>query len=308
MKLKRSVPARLSAAAAALMMIAATAGCANNSSTGTTSTSGGADKKITAAVIPGWTDQIASMYLTKVVLEDKGYTVDIKELSDIAPIYAGTAKGDIDLFEGAPERIQQPQWDTYKSDLEDLGAFATTKLFLAVPDYVTDVKSLSDLPANASKFDGTIYGIEPGAGMTKLTQDKVFPDYGLEDSYKLQASSTAAMLAELKKATDAKQPIVVSLWDPFWASAAFPVRALEDPKGSFGQPEGVHIIGRKGFSQDHPDVADMMKNWKLEQDKFNELQDWITNKYSAGQEVEATKAWLKENPGVAEEMGKHIKS
>jgi glycine betaine/proline transport system substrate-binding protein len=66
-----------------------------------------------------------------------------------------------------------------------------------------------------------IIGIEPGAGLTMATQ-RMIKDYGLSD-WTLQTSTTAAMLAALKKAVDAKKPIVVTLWRPHWAYSAYPL-------------------------------------------------------------------------------------
>lgn len=306
MKLKQSRPARLAAAGVSLLMAAVVAGCGSSAST--TSSDSSADKTITMGVVPGWTSDLAVLNLYKAILEPKGYTVEVKELSEISTVYAGTAKGDLDVFSSPTERIQKAYWDQYQDKLEDLGTYYDNNtLFLAVPDYMTDVQSISDLPAHAAALEGKIVGLEPGAGMTKITQEKVFPDYGLDSAFKLQTSSTAAMLAELKSATDAKKPIVVSLWQPFWANSAFPVRALKDPKGSFGEPEGIHTIARKGFSQEHPDVAAMMSNLKINDEQYATLEDYIVNKYPAGQEQEAVKAWLKENPDFAPALEQHLK-
>lgn len=304
--LKQTTPARLAAAGLAVIMATVVAGCGSNSAS-STSTTDTAKKTITMGVVPGWTSDIAAMHLYKAVLEPKGYTVNIKELSEISTVYAGAAKGDLDIFSSPNERIQKPYWDEYKDKLEDLGTYyANNTLFLAVPDYMTDVQSISDLPAHAAELEGKIIGIEPGSGMTKITQEKVIPDYGL-DGFKLQVSSTAAMLTELKKATDAKKPVVVSLWQPFWANAAFPVRALKDPKGAFGPAEGIHTIARKGFSADHPDVAAMMSNFKLTDEQYGTLEDTMVNKYPKGKEQEAIKAWLDQNPEVAPALEKHLK-
>ncbi|MFJ8105997.1 glycine betaine ABC transporter substrate-binding protein [Streptomyces sp. NPDC096132] len=49
---------------------------------------------------------------------------------------------------------------------------------------------------------------------------------------------------------------------------AFPVRALEDPKGAFGKPEGLHSLARDGFSEDFPEVADVIKNFKLTDEQY----------------------------------------
>jgi glycine betaine/proline transport system substrate-binding protein len=197
--------------------------------------------------------------------------------------------------------------DTYGSKLEDLDTYyPNAGLFMAVPTYA-GVKSIADLPSHAAEFNDRVVGIEPGAGLTKLTQDKAFPEYGLNKNYKLVLSSTTAMLTELKKATQAKQPIVVTLWKPFWANQAFPVRPLEDPKGAYGGTEGLHTLAYKGFSKDHPEVANMIKHFKLTDEQYGTLEDTIVNKFGQGQEKQAVAAWLKANPDFAPNLEKYLK-
>ncbi len=259
-------------------------------------------------VVQGWTDQTGTAYLLQNILQDNGYTVDIKELADNAPNYAGLANGDIDMISsGWPERTQKSYMDQYGDKIEDLGIFYdNASLFLAVPDYV-DVTSMDELPSHADEFGGVVTGIEPGAGLTRLTKDNAFPDYGLDQDYKLVLSSTTAMLTELKKATDAKEPIVVTLWKPFWANQSFPVRALEDPKKAYGDPESLHSLGRLDFAKDFPAVANMVKHFKLDDEQYGSLEDTIVNKFDAGQEAEAVAAWLKENPDYKPELEKYLK-
>src|SRR5699024_3125210 len=58
------------------------------------------------------------------------------------------------------------------------------------------------------------------------------------------------MLSELETALDEESDVVVTLWRPFWANHAYPVKALEDPAGAFGEPESMHVMGRSGFGED----------------------------------------------------------
>ena len=291
---------RLGVALVALVL--AVAGCGSDSG-------GGDDKELTIGAVQGWTDQTGTAALLKNILERKGYTVKITSLSDNAPVYAGMAKGDIDIMGSAwPERTQKSYMDKYGDKLEDLGTYyPNAGLFMAVPTY-SDVKSIADLPAKASEFKDRVVGIEPGAGLTKLTKDEAFPDYGLDKDYKLVLSSTTAMLTELKKATEAKEPIVVTLWKPFWANQSFPVRPLEDPKKAYGDTEGLHTLATKGFRKDHPDVAEMIKNFKLTDEQYGTLEDTIVNKFGQGKEDEAVAAWLKENPDYAKKLESYLKS
>lgn len=167
---------------------------------------------------------------------------------------------------------------------------------MAVPEY-TDISSIEDLKGAEDQFDGRIVGIEPGAGLTKATKDNVIPDYGLED-YTFQTSSTTAMLAELKSATDAKKDIVVTLWRPFWANSAFPVKDPKNPKVALGEAEGLHELARTGFKKDMPEVASMMKNFKLTDAQYGELEDMVVNTYGDGKEAQAVDAFFEKNPDV----------
>jgi glycine betaine/proline transport system substrate-binding protein len=259
-------------------------------------------------VIPGWTDETATTGLLKDVLEDNGYTVEVTELSDNAPMYTALSNGDIDILSSAwPELTHKTYMDRFGDDIEDIGAYyegATS--FLAVPEY-SDLESIEDLPAAAGEFGGQIIGIEPGAGLTEATQKSVIPDYGLDSDYELVLSSTAAMLTELKKATEAEEPIVVTMWKPFWANISFPIKALEDPKAAYGEPENLHVLARKGFSDDQPEVAEMLANFTMDDEQFSTLENMVVNDFGEGEEQEAAQAWLEENPEFGDELAGYLK-
>ena len=285
-----------------------TVGCGGGDSGGSGNGGGEGDKTITMGVIPGWTDETATTYLLKDVLEDNGYTVEVTELSDNAPMYTALANGDIDVLSSSwMELTHKSYMEEYGESLEDLGVYyegATS--FLAVPEYV-DITSIEELPGRADEFGGRVVGIEPGAGLTKMTQESVFPEYGLDQDYELVLSSTAAMLTELKKATDAQEPIVVTLWKPFWANLEFPVKALEDPKGAYGEPENLHVLAREGFSADQPEVTALLENFKLDDEQFSSLESMVVNDFGEGEEAQAVAAWLEENPDYGTALEQHLK-
>jgi glycine betaine/proline transport system substrate-binding protein len=302
-----TTPLRLVAALAALLLLIA--GCGGGGGEGGDSAGGGGgeDKEVNFGVIQGWTDQTATTALLTVILKDNGYTVKSTDMSDNALMYTGLSKGDIDVLSSAwIERTHVSFWERYGKDLADVGTYyddATN--YLAVPTY-SNVKSIEELPQHAAEFGNRIVGIEPGAGLTKQTQENVIPDYGLANDYKLVLSSTAAMLTELEKATKANQPIVVTLWKPFWANQSFPVRPLEDPKKAYGDPEKLHVVANKEYAASHAQLANMLANFKLDDKQFGTLEDTVVNKFPKGQEEEAAKAWLAENPGYADSLAAHL--
>jgi glycine betaine/proline transport system substrate-binding protein len=250
--------------------------------------------------IPSWTDGLSQAWLWKDRLEESGYTVEMQEISDAAPLYAGLAGGDVDIYPSAwPEVTHADYMDRYGDDIEDLGAwYEGAVLTLAVPEY-TDVDSIADLAGHADMFDGKIIGIEPGAGLTRTTKESVMPAYGLEGSYQLVESSTTAMLAELRAAIDRKQDIVVTLWHPFWAYSTFPgLKDLADPKGSLGEPEALHYLARKGFSEDFPEVAELMGSLTLTDEQYGSLENLVVNEFGEDRYAEAVDAWLDDNPEI----------
>lgn len=267
---------------------------------GTSAAAPAGNKDLTIAYID-WDEDIAVTHLFKKVLEDKGYTVTMQHVADAGPVYVGLDRGQVDLFLDAwlPQTHKQ-YWDRYGANLEDLTHwYDNAKLTIAVPNYM-NVNSIADLPSVASQVNGRIVGIEPGAGLTAATK-KALTDYNLS-GYQLQASSTPAMLAALKKATDAKQPIVVTLWRPHWAYAAYPIKDLQDPKGVMGSAEQIHAIGKKGFANDFPEVDAMMKKFTMDDNKLASLEQAVlqTNKDNPDKGVTE---WLNANPDFVPSLG-----
>ena len=278
----------------------ALSGCASDGAGGTIelgggagSAGGGGDKgTITLGFLPSWTDGLSTAYLLQDQLEKIGYDVELKTLTEAGPLYTGLAQGDVDLFPSAwPEVTHAEYMKTYGTSIEDLGTYYdNARLTIAVPEY-SELTSIEDLAG--ADLGGKIYGIEPGAGLTAQTQ-KMLPAYGLDSEYELVTSSTAAMLTELKSATEKKEDIVVTLWRPFWANDAFPVKDLEDPKGAMGAAEGLHFLGTKGFADEFPEAAELIGKITLDDEQYGALEDLVVNEYGEGKEAEAVDAWLKE--------------
>lgn len=292
--------------AAGLAAVALTAtACGGDEADDTTAAAGGGEScdSVTLGFIPSWTDGLSIAYLWQDVLESRGYDVEFEEISEAAPLYAGLAGGDVDVYPSAWSEVTHADYMAeYGDDIEDLGAwYGGAVLTFAVPEY-SDVQSIADLAENPEMFDGQIIGIEPGAGLTRITKEEVIPAYGLGDSYELVESSTTAMLAELQSAIDAEEDIVVTLWRPFWANSEFPIRDLEDPEGALGDPEGLHTLARSGFSEDCAEVAELMGDFELTDEQYGSLENLVVNEYGEGSYDEAVDAWFEENPDLADTL------
>ncbi|MGW0700841.1 ABC transporter permease/substrate binding protein [Streptomyces sp. NPDC002867] len=259
----------------------------------------GQGKKISVGYIP-WDEGIASTFLWKELLEQRGFEVDTKQL-EAGSLYTGLAGGQIDFQTDAWLPVTHASyWEKYQDKLEDMGSwYGPTSLELSVPSYMKGIDSLEDLKGKSGRFKGRIIGIEPSAGMMGLLKDKVLKDYGLEGEYEVVDGSTPGMLAELKRAYDKKEPIVTTLWSPHWAYSTYDLKKLKDPKGSWGKGDGVHTLARKDFGADNPQVAAWLKNFGMTEKQLTDLEAKI-QETGKGKEQEAVRAWLKDNPGLAD--------
>jgi glycine betaine/proline transport system substrate-binding protein len=196
-----------------------------------------------------WEDLTPITGITKKVLEDKGFTVEVTEFSEWGIAYAALAKGDIEIMASQVDYVAQDYWDRNKSRLEKISP-VSHGLFqgFAVPSYVA-VDSIDQLNDNAEMLGGKIVGIEPGSGLMR-DAGVASQAYGL--TMPVLEGSTAAMTAALKSAIDRKEPIVVTVWEPSWMAQAYDMKFLADPKGVFPPPQSYYWIGQDGFSAANP--------------------------------------------------------
>lgn len=217
---------------------------------------------LAATALPGWAqDNVIKMGtlswedltpitgITRKVLEDKGFTVEVTEFSEWGIAYAALAKGDVEILASQTDYVAHDYWDRNKRRLEKISP-VSHGLYqgIAVPTYV-NINSIEELNANADTFGGKIIGIEPGAGLMRDAASAV-ESYGLD--LQLVEGSTAAMTAALKSAYDRQEPIAVTIWEPSWMMQSFEMKYLADPKGVFPPPQSYYWIGQAGFSAENP--------------------------------------------------------
>jgi len=256
---------------------------------------------VSIGIHSGWDEGIAVSHLFAAILEDEGYTVTSQE-ADPGIIYTGMSGGDFDVnFDMWLPETHADYLDEYGDDMEDLGAwYDDAKLTIAV-DEASSITSLSELASASDEFGGRIVGIEAGAGLTRIVQDAVVPAYGLE-GLDLLISSTPAMLAELKGATDAGEHIAVTLWRPHWAYDAFPIRDLEDPEGVLGAAEEIHSVGRADFTADYPTLASWIQAFRLTDEQLFSLENLMFHEGDGSDPEGAVRAWLDANPAFVDDL------
>jgi len=237
----------------------------------------------------GWTAWSDAEFITKLTAEIIEERMDREvELiqTDIAPQYQGLASGDVDgmLMSWLPG-THEDYMDKVGSDIVSLGIlYGYARLGWAVPTYIPEdqLSSIEDLKKDEvrDKLDGIITGIDPGAGLTRLSQ-QVIEDYDLE-GYQLQISSGAGMTAALARAVRRDEWIVVTGWSPHWKFGAYDLRYLEDPKNTLGSFERVHAMARQGFYQENPEAALLISRMHFDLDVLQDAMFYAQeNSYEA---------------------------
>lgn len=261
------------------------------------------ENPINLAVFNGWDEAVAVSHLWQQILEDKGYTVKMTN-GDPGPVYAGIAAGDYDLtLDTWLPTTHAGYMEEFGKDMEDLGAWNDEATLGLAVNNDAPITSIDELAANADLFGNRIVGIESGAGLTGITQDSVIPDYGL-DGMEFLVSSTPAMLAELDAAMRAEENIVVTLWKPHWAYSAYDIRDLEDPKGSLGEAESIHMMSRIGFGEDYPEVAEWISNFRMDSDQLFDLENKMFNEYDGTEYGPIVADWIKDNQDWVDSLTK----
>lgn len=286
--MKKSITAAL---LAGLLCLSSLAGCSQSAgnSSGASSETGKTKPTIQIGYV-NWSEDIAMTNLMEAILEDKmGYKVKQVQ-TDVAPLFASLANGSTDVFLDCWLPVTHKDYMAkYGSDLKDYGvSFDSAKIGLVVPSYVK-IDSIEDLNDAKSDFDGTIVGIDSGAGIMTAT-DKAVQEYGL--AYKLMPGSGPTMTAALKKAIDQKKPIVVTGWQPHWMFTKWDLKFLDDPKGIYGSAESIHKLGRKGLDTDAPEVADFLTKFKMTSDQLGALMGAVED---ASDPLAAARSWMNDN-------------
>jgi glycine betaine/proline transport system substrate-binding protein len=293
------------AGVAILALVAGGMGVFGGSGSGATTATGAANVGKGKSVRIGafnWDESVASANLWKQVLTQRGYKPQVSTY-DPGAAFTGLSSGSLDYLTDAWLPTTHASYmQQYGKNYSDLGAwYGRTSLEVSVPSYVKGVHTMADLKGKSAQFGGRIIGIEPGAGEMKLLSTKVLPGYGLDKEYKLVASSTSSMLAELKRDYAQKKPVAVVLWSPHWAYSTYRLTKLADPKGLWGPSDSIHDLANKGSAAKLPQVASWMRNFKMSEAQLGSLEAAI-QKAGQGNTEAGVKAWMAANPGTVDRM------
>ncbi|OZG74806.1 glycine/betaine ABC transporter substrate-binding protein [Hahella sp. CCB-MM4] len=260
---------------------------------------------------PGWTDIGATNGVVTTLLEGLGYKTTITLLG--VPIgFESLKNGEIDIFMGNWMPAQQKFIDKYGNDIDIIKTnLEGAKFTLAVPTYAyqAGVTDFADLAAHSKQFDHKIYGIEPGAPANQKLQTMIDQgDFGLK-GWKVVESGEQAMLSQVSRTVKRDKYIVFLAWEPHPMNVNYDIRYLTGGDKYFGPNLGgatVYTVTRKGFSQECPNVGNLLNNLQFSLTMENEIIGAVLN--DGKKPADAASTWLASHPSVLDAWLQNIKT
>lgn len=253
----------------------------------------GEAQELTVGLTP-WSSTVPSAQIAKLLLEERGYRVRFEE-ADVGVVFAGLARGDVDIFTDAwLPTLHASYMERYGDQVETIGTvYRDAPLGWVVPDYVP-INSVAELADHVEEFDidhdgkGEIVGIDPGAGMMQVSP-RILEAYDLTGSFELVEGSEFAMLTELSRAIADERWICVLGWSPHWMFAEYDLKYLEEPRG-FWKGDDARILVRRGLAQDAPEAVALLREMQI---SISEMEQMILENEVRDQDPEETaRRWI----------------
>ncbi|MGO1544076.1 MAG: glycine betaine ABC transporter substrate-binding protein [Gulosibacter sp.] len=282
---------KILAGTASVGLLAGLAGCSD--------VEGGAESQtINFFEVAGFDDTTAITALWTVLLAEQDITLETT-MVDLAAGFTGVAQGDIDGYVNA---WLPATHEAYLSEFEDQVVivdqngpyFDQNENLFAVPEYV-EHDTVAEALADPELFNGEIIGIEAGSGLMGMVPDTL-EAYGATDDFEVISSSTPAMLSSLESAIADEEPVLVTLWNPHWAFADMPIKALEDTEDGWVEADGSYFVVSEEFDAEHPEIVEWFANSKLTQEEYASLMYDVSQ---AEEPAEGAEVWLEDSANRA---------
>jgi glycine betaine/proline transport system substrate-binding protein len=247
----------------------------------------------------GWTDITATTAVAGTVLKGLGYEPEVQLLA-VPVTYTSLKNKDIDVFLGnwMPSMTGDVQPFLDDGSVESIAQNLEGAGYgLVVPTYVADagVKSLTDIGPQKDKFEGKIYGIEPGNDGNRIVLGMIEDQATGLAGFELVESSEAGMLQQAQKAMAADEWIVFLGWTPHPVMGEMAITYLDGMGDSGFGAATVHTNVRAGYASECPNVGKLLTNLTFSLSMENQIMDAILKGEDANK---AAETWLKANPGA----------
>lgn len=251
--------------------------------------------------VPAWPGVTVKTEVISQLVKAMGHGVKQTTASP-SIIFRSLTANDMQIFLGGWSPLEDPMIDPLVAEkkINKVGKnIQGAVTSLAVPSYVAEagISSIEDLDRHKENFNGTIYSIEPGTGISKDLNAAVKKDAAGLGDWKLKETSTAIMIAEAMSHVEQKEWIVFFGWEPHWMNVVMDICYLESkttPTADIGATESiVYTITSTALPNTHPQVYRFMQQIKVP----NQVQSaWIYEyKQNKQKPEEVASEWIKAN-------------
>ena len=271
-----------------------------------------AAQKIRIASV-AWTGVTVKSELAVSLLTSLGYEAE-NTIYSVPFVYAALSTDGADLFFGNWMPSMASVADKFFKNgkvVKYVANMPGAKYTLAVPTYCADagLKDFADIVKFGDQLDMKIHGIEAGNDGNLIIRDMIEKDmFGL-GKFEILPSSEVAMLAEVQSRVKQDRCIVFLGWSPHSMNERIDMTYLTgSTDATFGPNDGTATVWtniRKGFDQEQPNVAALVKNMTFSIDMMNQIMTTIYADKSL-KPREAGMKWIKAHPEVYQEWLKGV--
>jgi glycine betaine/proline transport system substrate-binding protein len=237
------------------------------------------------------------------LLESLGYEAENKVLA-VPFVYTALDSGDVDAFLGNWMPSMASIADKFfkkGSVIQYVANMPGAKYTLAVPTFCAEagLKDFSDIAKFGEELDDKIHGIEAGNDGNLIIRDMIEKNMFNLGKFELVPSSEVAMLAEVQSRVKQKRCIVFLGWAPHSMNERIDMTYLTgSTNDTFGPNDGTATVWtniRKGFAEEQPNVAKLLKNMKFPVPMMNQIMTTLSEDKSLTHR-QAGLQWVKAHP------------
>jgi glycine betaine/proline transport system substrate-binding protein len=243
----------------------------------------------------------ASAAVVQAILERDGHTVELSAAPH-EQMFERFARKQVDLLVSAWLPASHGAYLAASlAETRKLGILYRPYCLWGVPDYVPDnvLSQVADLlePQVLSRMQRRIQGINPGAGISRFSQNMIRA-YKLDAAgYHFEPGSEADCFDGYEAAVRDNRWCVVPLWHPQYLHYRYRIRALHEPKGLLGGVDDATLIVRRDAEPlIRPDTLQLLADLELGNGVVTMLDYRIRKEGQAP--LQAARAWLDSEPAA----------
>jgi len=247
--------------------------------------------------LTNWTSTVPPTEIVKEILEDVGYSIEVKE-ANLGAIYAGLATGEVDIYMDSWYPQQTQYLEEYSDSIEQLAPiYEDANAGMVVPTYMEDINDVEDLIGNESIVNNEVIAIEDGdPAMDELQELIDAYDLDLE----LVNSSEGAMISAAKASTDKNESILLYGWRPHSMFNDIGLKILtnkEHPEYFSGS--SIHPIINKDVKEKAPDVYEILEDLTI---SIADMEEMIIKIDSGEDSEEVAQEWINNNKEMIDDI------